>query len=247
MSTRRVYLLGGLGNNLFQIDHGLRQQGEHNVVFVTTLITKRFYSTIFGWTFHEPNLLDLTLNSHIQLVERSPFYVFLDLFFLFFAKSLKTDIFGVTWNSWELTRANFGYYQDLNNKHPFILSVPTKTKIYNAVVHLRLGDSPTLREDLTFQLRKIDDLRLSCVKVVTNDRKHADLLLQGYSFQYEFIGGNVLEDLEIMMSSNILIAPRSTFSLAAALMSTNLKTLFIDKELWISKGRPVDFEVNFYR
>lgn len=242
----KIYLLGGLGNNLFQIDHGLRQGGEQNVVFVTTLITKRFYSRIFGWTFHEPNLLDLKLSGEIQLVERSAVFVFFDLFLLFFVKRLKTEIFGVTWDSRELTRINFGYYQDLKDKYPFILTVPTNTKIYDAVIHLRLGDSPTLREDLELQLCELDNARFNCIKVVTNDRKHAELLLREYSFQYEFIGGDVLEDLDIMMSTKLLIAPRSTFSLAAALMSVNLETLIIDEVFWLSKGRPVNYRVKFY-
>lgn len=246
MFMRKVYLLGGLGNNLFQLDHGLRQKGEDNVVFVTTLITKRVYSKIFGWTFHEPNLLDLKLNSQIQFVDRNAVYVLLDLVLLFFVKRLKLELFGVSWNSSELTRVNFGYYQDVKDKHPFIVSIRTHTKLYDAVVHLRLGDSPTLKEDLEFQLRELDNLGLSCINVVTNDRKHAKLILQKYSFHYVFVGGNVLDDLEILMSSKLLIAPRSTFSLAAALMSSKLETLVVDEVFWSGKGRPVDYEVKFY-
>ena len=76
-------------------------------------------------------------------------------------------------------------------------------------------------------------------KVVTNDIAEVSALLQKYDFKFEILGGNVLEDLKILMLTKRLIAPQSTFSLVAALMSDNLQELYIDKQFWTSKGRNI--------
>lgn len=235
----KVYLIGGLGNNLFQVDYGLRQSKGQDVVFLTNLIDKPIYSRVFGWTYHSPDIYNINLNEDINLKKESFFRLLFDLFFLVLAKSFKKNIFGVSWNSSEISRSSFGYFQDLEHhgRKQFSSGMQVQGKVYDTVVHFRLGDSPTLDFDVNKQLNLLNELQLSDVKVVTNDIVTTSALLQNYDFEFEILGGSVIEDLKILMLSKRLIAPQSTFSLVAALMSDNLQELYIDKQFWYNKGR----------
>lgn len=245
----KVYLIGGLGNNLFQVDYGLRQSKGKEVVFLTNLIDNPIYSRVFGWTYHTPDIYNINLNKEISLKKENFLRLIFDLFFLFLARLFKKNIFGVSWNSTEISRSSFGYFQDLeHHRHQrFSLGMQAQGKVYDTVVHFRLGDSPTLNFDVNKQLNLLKELKLSDVKVVTNDIATTSALLQNYDFEFEILGGNVIEDLKILMLSKRLIAPQSTFSLVAALMSNNLQELYIDKQFWSSKGRNMpNLNIKYY-
>lgn len=237
----KVYLIGGLGNNLFQIDYGLRQSKGQEVVFLTNIIDEPIYNRVFGWTYHTPDIYNINLNKVINLKKENFLRFLFDLFFLFLARLFKKNIFGVSWNSPEISRSNFGYFQDLEHHRnkTFSLAMQAQGKVYDTVIHFRLGDSPTLNLDVNKQLNLLKKLQLSDFKVVTNDIAEVTALLQNYDFKFEILGGNVLEDLKILMLTKRLIAPQSTFSLVAALMSDNLQELYIDKQFWTSKGRNI--------
>jgi len=241
-----VYLFGGLGNNLFQVNHGLTL-GAGQVFFVTNLIESRFWSQIFRWAFHEPTILKVPFLNDVQFKRISTFLVFAHISNLIISRVLQKPVFGVSWESLIATRVNFGYFQDCPSES-WVIKFRSKLRKehFDHVVHLRLGDSPTLQVDVDAQIKLLNQLKHNMIYVVTNDRASALKLLKKVNTKVAFVGGNVIDDLEIMRCSKTLIIPQSTFSLIAAFSSHSLQTLYVDEKFWKLKGKECNYSVIYY-
>lgn len=241
-----VYLLGGLGNNLFQVNHGLLLVNR-KVVFVTNIIESGFWSRIFKWSFHEPTILKIRLQEDIYFKRLNTLVFLAHLLCLKASRVLRNPFLGVSWESVNPTRVNFGYYQD-NPSEKWVLKFRSEIQLkrYNCVLHMRLGDSPTLQADLDAQMELLDKLKLELIHVVTNDKRRALKLLKNTSTHFEFLGGTVIDDLEIMRGAKKLIIPQSTFSLIAVFSSQNLETLYVTEKFWKKKGKKGNHEVIYY-
>ena len=235
MSKRQLYLIGGLGNNLFQIDKALGfDPGE--VQIITNLIDDKFYSTLFGWSFHNEAISSGLIDNDIQIKRFPALVVLWHLLLLFFVKKLQRPVLGVSWDSNELTKVNFGYWQSkekIDNKNVRLKLNSGSKRIKGVTIcHFRLGDSPTQNEDYLAQIELIRSLDIGSYIFVTNDKHALQSRLAGSEIHYEIRQGNVLEDLNLLLSAETLIIPRSTFSLIAALTSKNLIKLYVPSDYW---------------
>jgi hypothetical protein len=225
---KRIYLIGGLGNNLFQIQKGLESAEE--ICFVTNLIKSQFFSRLIGWTFHSPEVLNLNFESSLRFKQISWFICALDLFAFLLAKRFKSSLFGVSWEAQVLTRCNFGYFQKIEK------SLPTvkinweyhENEDHNVpLVHVRLGDSPTLEDDLFRQLRLISVLDYSEVRVVTNQPEKLLQITNSLKTKFIIVGGEVLRDYYLLSRAKTVIIPQSTYSLFAILSNKEVETVYL--------------------
>lgn len=83
---------------------------------------------------------------------------------------------GVSWEQVELTQTNFGYFQRNINYHRFV-EIECSHYIYDRflieipLVHIRMGDSPTLRRDLNKQINLLNTLGYKHYNIITNRPK----------------------------------------------------------------------------
>lgn len=225
---KRIYLIGGLGNNLFQIQKGLDSAEE--VYFVTNLIKSQFFSWLIGWTFHSPEVLKLNFESPVKLKQISWINVALDLFGLLLVKRFKSSLFGVSWEAQVLTRCNFGYFQEVEKSLPTLkINWESQQSADHNVplVHIRLGDSPTLEDDLSKQLCLISILKYSDVRVVTNQPKELLQITKNLKTNFIIEGGEVLRDYYLLSMAKTVIIPQSTYSLFAILSNKEVETVYL--------------------
>lgn len=246
---KRIYLIGGLGNNLFQVEKSLSSL-DSRVDLVTNLIEDSWYSRLFGWTYHKETVTQLSFRNEISFTRLNTLLVLFHLCLLFFSKRINTSFLGVSWNSKELTRVNFGYWQSSNSKSEitFRLRMNTNVEVNQLpVVHARLGDSPTLHSDLRAQLDLMLELNFEKYLVITNDKDSFIEYTRNLDLKFDVYQRTVSEDLFTLLSAKTLIIPRSTFSLCASLMSANLKVLYVDRNYWLSNRRDLgDVLIKYY-
>lgn len=237
MNDKRVYLIGGLGNNLFQLDKALDVE---NTTLITNLIEDSWYSKLFGWTFHSEAISSIEFQNNVCFKRLPTIQVLTHLILLFFALKLERPVRGVSWEAQRLTRINFGYWQKKHlRNHPVRIRIktPLLVDVKHPVIHVRLGDSPTIQEDLESQLVLISKNVFDKVIFVTNDKSNLSRLLhEETEINYEIMQNSVLQDLYVMLSAETLVIPRSTFSLLAAALSKNLSKLYVAEDFWNEKG-----------
>jgi hypothetical protein len=234
MKKKRLYLMGGIGNILFQIDHGIRnsENGEE-IEFVTNFINSKFYSKFFNWTFHQNDLHNYNFNINLNFRNLSLITVLVDLFFLWSNKKRLFKSSVVSWESSVLTKVNFGYFQyprKIQNRNLLISS--SIVTIEYPVLHLRLGDSPSLKEDVESQIRLLKSLKFSKYIVITNDSIQANDLLKNQGIEFEIQSNCQAIDFYILSNCKIIIIPQSTFSWMAAYENTNLEKIYVHQKLW---------------
>ncbi len=233
-SKVRLYLMGGIGNILFQIDHGTRNSSDNQrIVFVTNLIESKFYSRIFGWTYHNNALKNYTFTSPLIFERVSFFQLILDLFKLWLFKKKIFLNSGVSWESFRLTKINFGYFQyerDLAKRNLVISNDFVEIDI--PVVHLRLGDSPTLNQDKISQIKLMRSLTYKKYLVITNDANKAKEFFSEENYEVLIQSNSQQIDFFILANCKIIIIPQSTFSWMAAYENTNLEKIYVHQKLW---------------
>ena len=241
--------MGGLGNNLFQIEKSLSSQNS-KVKVVTNLIEDRFYSRIFRWTFHEETVSELSFKDDIEFIRLNSLQVIMHLGFLLFSKLTRRTFLGVSWDSYDLTPVNFGYWQlpGKNSATKYRLRINHDVEVCQLpVVHVRLGDSPTLSEDLKAQLNLMVQLNFDRYLVITNDKESFIENAKNLNLSFDVKQQTVTEDLMELLSAKTLIVPRSTFSLIASFMSSNLEVLYVNYEYWTKHQTELtDVEVRYY-
>ena len=245
-----LYLIGGLGNNLFQIEKSLSSQNSQ-VRVVTNLIEDRFYSRIFGWTYHKETVSELSFKNDVEFIRLNSLLVLIHLCLLFFSKFTNRTFLGVSWESYLLTRVNFGYWQirDGKDQNAFKLKIDYKVQVNTLpVVHVRMGDSPTICEDLNAQLELMKELNFDRYLVITNDKESFIESAKNFNFEFEARQRTVAEDLLSLLSAKTLIIPQSTFSLVASFMSDKLEVLYVNPIYWLRNGRYLnDVSIKYYQ
>ena len=241
-----VYLLGGLGNNLFQINYGL-SLSDRNVLFVSNLIKSKFWSWLFNWSHHEDSVLQITFLNEVNIQQISPVKVLFHLIGLKVSKFVGSPILGVSWESIHGDRVNFGYFQNTPHQE-WIVKLRTSVSLenYEHVLHMRLGDSPTLQVDVDAQIKLLRVLGLKMIYVVTNDCNSATSILNELDIDFELLRGGVMDNLDALMRAKILIVPQSTFSLTAVFLSNSLETLYVNDRFWSLKGKDIRCNVVYY-
>ena len=172
----KVWLMGGLGNQLFQVNYGYRlMEMGLSVQFVDNLCKKSFLTErILSWKIH-PYMLDgvVKVATHTES----------NIAPVFFSKINMLN----QWSNYidcqpipNLPKNIFGYFQckELqdqvffnNNIQPLLLGLSkSRAKI---VAHLRFGDAPNLEQNMKYYVRALNELGRSRFCVCTDDKKFA--------------------------------------------------------------------------
>ena len=227
---KKVYLLGGLGNNLFQIEKGLEDDEE--VVFITNIIASRRINHCFGWTYHGPDVINMMFKQNVIFKQLSWIFVLQHLSQLVVAKTLNIQFLGVSWENKILTKVNFGYFQFHRKSLPSLkLAMDSSSVDFGdtalPLVHVRLGDSPNLEQDIAAQLQLLLTLKYPKFRVVTNKPSEFLSRVKQVPLTFIVVGGDVIQDFHILSRAQIVIIPQSTFSLFASLTNQQLKHLYL--------------------
>ena len=227
MKSRRIYLMGGLGNNLFQLDHLVKNEDGTTIDVVTNLVQSKLTSKLLGWTFHGSVINDLAYDSHFNFKRVSWGRLFLDLFGLFINKKLNTNLIqGVSWESANLTRVNFGYFQYPRSRvHLKVLTIHKQPKDF--VIHLRLTDSPLKSKNIKNVISLLSNLYCEKVTLVTDNTFEAKRILKNFE-NIEYSNGTIIEDFMTLATCKRAFISNSTFSIYAVLQNENIEEFYID-------------------
>ncbi len=245
----KIYLSGGLGNNLFQIYLALLQEKKgKEIIFADNLLTRNIATKFLNWSIHENQLNELNIETKkINFVE---FYF--DMAILFLSKIFSAKIFGYFYDSNHLNDMNYenilNYFDEIKVisgyfQYPSLikeedlkllktkLSISNKIhKNNNKVIHLRGGD-------LLNQNSKLNQYYLNCIEQLGFDQEYT-LITNDINFRESFLNKNnkytfknktnvrPIDDFIYMMSCNNLVCSYSTFSLWAGLLGDH-QSVFI--------------------
>ena len=240
----KIYLMGGLGNNIFQVLATL--DSEHKAFYTSFLQQKNAITSFLGWTIHE-NVIEQLFD--IDVVQPSGFYLSeaLDALMLSCSKILGCKVLSRNYTnrtpSIKETISSTvlgGYMHPVSPEQFNFLS--TKRHFFKASlervdqigVHIRRGDlgdnsALGLLESETFNniVKKEASSSGYPVLVYTNDKDWCERNLTfDYKFSQTSSGLNpVVSDFIGLASSATLICSNSTFSYTAAMLGCNEKVL----------------------
>lgn len=222
-----VYLVGGSGNNYFQLSFGEKLKLEgYNVVYNNYLTKKNIFTGFLGWSIHSSCEVDQILSDE-KVISHFGILDVIYLFIVFFLSRLNVfDITSSSRNKVFFGRA-LGYWQRGMDLNPSILNrirklysrdsirVETDSYIGKNVIHMRRGDFKEC-DQLTFKYYNNAIKKLDCKSylLVTNDmsifKEFQDTLEPSVIIE-KSIGKSEKEDFLIMMGAKNLIMSNSTF------------------------------------
>jgi len=245
--NKKVLLMGGVGNQLFQI---LRAQSHSSQGCAVELLrlskNKNFIYKLVGFSNHSEwlNIDNLAFRLDLKIREIT-FHELLLVAINYFLKKVGLRCW---FNSPLKEKSNnlttflsngidVGYFQ---NSHHFtsiamnqlilalideleIISTPMHTNIFT--IHVRGGDFPINDRINKYQVNKIiqqsEDLNLD-IKVITNDSAYAQVLFSKLNYNFLYSGSSALDDFRFMCLSKNLYLSNSSFSFWAAKCSQQL-------------------------
>ena len=230
---KKIWLMGGFGNVLFQIlAYDVLSKSNNDVFFVTKLTEQNCITKFLGWTIHQPLFDKLLQNTQRVNVKFGPSVIF--VFIAFLSKKLKFRNQLSTFYNKDVQLKNgcsrniFGYFQDkefLSKNKNELLRVGSKLKtIYSIsakhpiVVHYRKGDSgwalkfSYYYEEIKLFLKKEKDN----IIVVTDSLENAREFFKDISGVEVIRSENAIEDFKILISAKKMYCAPSTFSWWAA-------------------------------
>ena len=230
-----IWLMGGFGNNLFQIlsYNILKVNSNHELMFVQTLTKKNFFTKTLSWSIHE-NLY----GSVIPEDKLMDFGVLKTTYILILAglsKRRKRNVLGVNFftNNGLEGRHLFGYYQDKTFLHSHashinILGEQLRMSLmlpenYDIVVHYRKGDSEWAQKFTSyyFSVRKKLLEEIKKVVIITDSPNEAlDFFTGLRNIEINRSTSDIL-DFSILLSAKKLYCAPSTFSWWAAHSTSN--------------------------
>lgn len=221
-----IYLMGGLGNVLYQLNHGdyLTSKG-FEVIYCDYFLDKNFFTWISGWSIHgtKGDLLSLGIYDIYKFKTRS----FVSIFSLLLSKFFKINFLGALftqhhYSTLKSVHVLCGYFHlntPISSKLCNLIRKKKKSSVYKAIIHYRGGD---YNESIypcidRYYSKVIDQISPLSFNVVTNDRKSVpDFILKSDGFAGFTDSCTSLDDFLIMVNSEILICANSTFSWWAA-------------------------------
>ena len=236
-----IWLFGGLGNQLFQIQYGiwLKSMG-YSVVFNSYLCKVNVSTNLLRWCVHEYVLEELIADELLFDSYIEPFALISSKmkYFDFYSK-----FYGVTYIPLAPSRNAFGYFQCSEFsveafENGFLPHITIPKEREGWVMHLRGGDVVVDKNVISYYARAIHRVDASIVHVVTNSEE----LLNRIKIlcpQTEFvnIGSCVISDFtSLACFENVILGP-STFSWWAARLGL-CKNAIIPKSIQQSLGSP---------
>lgn len=240
MKKKKIWLMGGIGNNLFQMFFGyVLERSNHKIYYVENLTQSSWVTKFLRWKIHD-NTYKFFLNNN-KLIRSSNFIVFLGLI----SKKINSIFFKVLYfqekNTENFVNADnyFGYYQNklLLQKYDeefkdFCSKIYSHLLLENfkasmkTVVHFRGGDSLWAKQNASYYLSvKKRIKKIENVLIISDDIDAAKNYF-GESKNLIFRQSpSPLDDFRtLVLASNIYCAP-STFSWWAAHCATNAKVV----------------------
>ncbi len=227
-NNKRVYLIGGLGNNLFQINKGYHlEDSGYDVTYCLFFLNSNFITNLLNWSSHDTSTIDLVLRDKKVSKDFSLIDFFL-ITILFILKKIKLYDMQSFYCS-----SNFdvevGYFQDdfiVNNRFltdlRFILEpIYSNCSVNNnnyIVLHARLGDFDVInRLPIDYYYNCIISSGYKNVIVITDTPSFKINLLnslRSYGWQGDitlYNGNSVIDDFVFIAHSENLIMSNSTF------------------------------------
>lgn len=213
-----IYLMGGLGNRLFQYYEFIRM-GKR--IGLCSYLTRLNVSTWFlGWTIHEETRID-----RLFIAERGNLSMFIGHFLL---------------NKLKLRKSYFEYFQPLKwddaaivELRNFILPKLRLRSTTSCVLHYRGTDSDWANEINNYYTNILD--LLGDFLVVTDDNVRA---AQSLGRELPEFNRSLEEDFSIMIASKVLVVGPSTLSWWAAILSESVETVYIPRLVYDKLGFP---------
>lgn len=260
--TFKVLLMGGIGNQLFQVARAVSLKSKKkNVVLIKLVFLKKFIYKLIGHPYQKQwiDIDMLSKNLGINVMPIS-FFLFLKIFLLFILKKINLDFFfdAPLYNRiGSNIFIDIGYFQDTNHLDENaintisdalykLLSIEISYIQKNEIsFHIRGGDflhnDPKIikkRPNLEKIKNIINDYRNNnfIIKIITDDNYIVKMLKNEYQ-ELIFFNDSPLLDFKELINSNQLYASQSTFCFwAYAIAFRYKKSKLINKEDWIFKN-----------
>ena len=230
---KKIWLMGGFGNVLFQILlYEILSKTNKHVFYVNKLTKKNSFTKFLGWTIHEELYNDLIDSSQFKKVNW--FNAIIILLVSLYSKKLKRKNQIATFYNENILLKNgdsrnlFGYFQEkefLSKNKKELLSFGNRIRIlysgskkHPIVVHYRKGDS-NLALQFSYYYEKIKDLlkkKEESIIVVTDSLDDGRDFFKDLNCTQVVCSENAIEDFKILLSAKKIYCAPSTFSWWAA-------------------------------
>lgn len=226
---RKIWLMGGFGNTLFQIlaRNVLEKKGE-KVEYVEVLTQRNYVTKGLGWTIHE--------SLYKQLISENEFYeigvnnAMLPILVSYFTKifPIKNPYAFFYRKNIDLSRVSkhvFGYFQEKRFlkenegeilKLGIILRKKYKREDRGIVVHYRKGDSGWAKDSYYNKVKEFLRKEKERITIVTDSLEDAREYFECLRDFSVVKSKNDIDDFAIMLSAKRLYCAPSTFSWWAA-------------------------------
>ena len=235
-----VWLMGGLGNQLFQINTGkfLANKG-YKIKYTTNLIEKNFFTqSILGWNIHDNLIQNIICNLDLCNYANNipPILAKSKIFpkFSYYYSSV------VNFNN--LPSHIFGYFQDISfNQNLWfgddIIYPPHNFHAKSErVIHLRFTDANNFNENIKFYKSVINEIKTQDFIVCTDDINYSKKFLDDQNVKnFRISTGSPLDDFYLLSNAKELVIAPSSFSWWAGKLNKSL-----DK-YWISSSTASEF------
>lgn len=224
MKNKTIYLIGGFGNNLFQLNKAQQLIDDgYSVCINTCFLRSSVITKVLGWSVHSTELTQQVLENYI-VNDRTRLKDLIAIITLFIKKKIgiydSQDFNGHTENS-----TLVGYWQKgvkLNRNFLNVLrkSLSTTSLVYKplTVVHARLGDFPdSLRLHIDYYVSAIKFLNVNEVHLITDTPSFREnlikrLRLAGVKTEINISeSSSARDDFELISSANTVVMSNSTF------------------------------------
>lgn len=239
----KIHLMGGLGNQLFQVNFGYYLIKKHNlkVNFNTYLCENNYFTNyVLRWKIHNFNCENIFDNFYTYS-KRNIIPALASKInnkkYSYFSKYEWPDC---------LYKNYFGYFQSKKNLDNiwFKNDLMIKQDLYKKnidpnqiIIHIRLSDSETINENITYYNEILNKYKNHNLKIITDDIKNTRVLLSKHGINsIELSNKSSLEDFSVLLNSEIIAIAPSTFSWWGAMLNNKIKKIIISKQLYDKLG-----------
>lgn len=239
MNKHAIWLMGGLGNQAFQINQGLfLQRLGIEIVFVDNLLHKNLLtSKILNWTLHGKfcdEIFDIKTVTKKNIIPALAAKIYQSEYSRYYNNYID--------DSKKIKSVNlFGYFQSNLDINQISLELPkNRGVLFNSnkyVAHMRFGDALKPQENYVYYKKALklakDLYPKSEWTIVTDDKAQAKSVLEEIcGFKYNINNGSVIEDFILLCSCDKIICSNSTFSWWGAQLNKNGPTIISSSNLF---------------
>lgn len=221
-----IWLMGGLGNQLFQLNKAVELNNRgYSVTLVNNLVLQNsiIASKILKWKIHD-NVLNKVYDVGSVTTKKDvmPILLSKSKMFGYYTKYYKSEYDVLP------TKNMFGYFQKKINMNLHSEKFLLNKKSSDIVMHIRLTDNNNLVFSKKYYLDIIHKFNLNHIKVVTDDNAGAKKFLDdNTTIHYDIVSSNTLSDFATLRGAKYVIAAPSTFSFWAAISNETADKVYV--------------------